>query len=185
MASRKNTVDWSRIELEYLAGEDSVREIADRHEISHTAIQKRAKAAGWVRPVATGNQRQPAAKPRPTTAAPVTDQPAESPVIADRGRRLVARMLDELDAITSHAGELEEAIIAETMGDRTSDRRATMMKAVSLDGRANTLKTLSLALKTINEASAPQGKKAAAQEKATEIGRRFTPLGPPTLKAVK
>jgi hypothetical protein len=32
-----------------------------------------------------------------------------------------------------------------------------MMKAVSLPSRANTMKTLALALKTLNEASAPQG----------------------------
>ena len=44
MATRKSSFNWDRIELEYLAGEDSVREIADRHEISEGAIRKRAKA---------------------------------------------------------------------------------------------------------------------------------------------
>lgn len=94
-------------------------------------------------------------------------------------------MLDELDVVTSRRGELEDIIIDATDGDDDDAKRTAMMRAVSLSGRANTLKTLALALKTINEASAPQGKKAAAQEKANEVGRRFAPIGPPTLKAVK
>ena len=62
MAARKSTADWSRIELEYLAGDDSIREIADRHEISDTAIRKRAKAEKWVREprkVRTANRCEP------------------------------------------------------------------------------------------------------------------------------
>ncbi|RSV41574.1 hypothetical protein CA234_09650 [Sphingomonas sp. ABOLE] len=94
-------------------------------------------------------------------------------------------MLDELDAVTSQRGELEDLIIAATADDDDDSRRDAMLKALSLGNRANTMKTLALALKTLNEAAAPQGKKQAAQEKANEVGRRFQPLGPPTLKAVK
>ncbi|TXI87782.1 MAG: hypothetical protein E6Q40_04570 [Cupriavidus sp.] len=94
-------------------------------------------------------------------------------------------MLDELDVITSRRGELEDMIIDATDGDDDAARREAMMKAVSLPGRAATLKTLALAFKTINEASAPQGKKAAAQERADEVAQRFRPMGPPALKSVK
>lgn len=184
MATRKSTIDWARIELEYLAGEDSIREIADRHEISDTAIRKRAKAEGWKRQVRTANRREPErSPPPPPTSNP--DKPLSPADIADNGRSLVGRMLDELDVVTSRRGELEDIIIEATDGDDDDAKRTAMMRAVSLSGRANTLKTLALALKTINEASAPQGKKAAAQEKANEVGRRFAPIGPPTLKAVK
>ncbi|KPH66894.1 hypothetical protein ADT71_03830 [Novosphingobium sp. ST904] len=96
-------------------------------------------------------------------------------------------MLDELDAVTSRRGELEDMIVSATEDDQDDSRRTAMMKALSLPSRANTMKTLALALKTLNEASAPQGKKAAQQEKAKAIGggSRFAALGPPTLKAVK
>jgi len=188
MAARKTTADWSRIELEYLAGDDSIREIADRHEISDTAIRKRAKAEKWVREprkVRTANRCEPERSPPPP--APIdADEPVEAGKIADGGRRLVWRMLDELDVITSRRGELEDMIIEATGGDDEEDRRATMMRAVSLTNRANTMKTLALALKTLNEASAPQGKKAATQDRANAVGggRRFGAMGPPTLKAV-
>lgn len=41
--------DWEAIESAYRAGVLSVREIATQHEITHTAINKRAKKYGWVR----------------------------------------------------------------------------------------------------------------------------------------
>lgn len=183
MATRKKPGEWQRIEHEYCAGEDSIREIADRHEISDKSIRNRAKAEGWVRKVRTaekrGLNRQP---PAPPPVDP--EKPIEAAEIADGGRGLVSRMLDELDTITSRRGELEDMIEAATRNDEDDDRRIAMERAVSLPSRANTMKTLALALKTLNEASAPQGKKAAAQERANQVGARLRGVGPPTLKAV-
>nr|WP_310036779.1 hypothetical protein [Sphingomonas sp. BE123] len=169
-----------------MAGEDSIREIADRHEISDTAIRKRAKAAGWTRKVRTKARAEPVRSPPPPPAK-VAETPVDPSAIADDGRSLVSRMLDELDVTTSRRGELEDLIISATDGDDDDAKRDAMLRALSLPSRANTLKTLALALKSINEASAPQGKKAAQQEKAKAVGgaSRFAALGPPTLKAVK
>jgi hypothetical protein len=183
MANRITSIDWGRIELEYLAGEASIREIADRYEISDTAIRKRAKAHGWVRAV---RKAQPVRtrEPKPRVPRPATEPVPDAAAIAERGRGLVARMLDELDATTTHQGELEEMIEVETADDRSALRRDGMLAAISLTGRAKTLKELATAFKTINEASAPQGKKAAQQEKADQIANRFRGVGPPSLKAV-
>jgi hypothetical protein len=188
MATRKSPSEWDRIELEYLAGEASIREIADRHEISEKAIRNRAKAKGWVRAspqvrtVRTSDLPTPAQRPERGEPVPVPD----AAVIAERGRGLVARMMDELDTTTTHAGELEEMIEAETIGDRSPKRREAMLGAISLGGRAKTLKELATAFKTINEASAPAGKKVAAQDRANQAagGSRFAGMGPPKLKAV-
>jgi hypothetical protein len=184
MAARKTAAEWERIEREYCGSDDSIREIADRNEISEKAIRNRAKAEGWVRPVRSadkrGLERQPPAPP-PSDPGNALD----SGQIADGGRALVARMLDELDVTTSRRGELEDMIEAATENDDDDDRRTAMERAISLPSRANTMKTLALALKTLNEASAPQGKKAAQQDKANQVANRFRPIGPPTLKAVK
>jgi len=183
MAARKSIDDWQRIEIEYCEGEVSIREIADRYEISDTAIRKRAKAEGWVRKVRTAKKCEPDRSPPPP--APIDpEKPVDVAMIADGGRGLVNRMLDELDIVTSRRGELEDMIIEATDGDDEEARRDSMMRAVSLPSRANTMKTLALALKTLNEASAPQGKKAAQQERANEIANRFRGVGPPKLKAV-
>jgi hypothetical protein len=183
MKTPKTSSDWDRIELEYLAGDVSVREIADRHEISDTAIRKRAKREGWVRAVRTPRTVRTQAPP-PRAAPPEPVPVPEAAVIAERGRGLVARMLDELDATTTHQGELEELIELETADDREGRRREGMLGAISLAGRAKTLKELATAFKTINEAAAPQGKKAAQQEKADQIANRFRGVGPPKLKSV-
>lgn len=186
MATRKTTSEWQRIQIEYCAGEDSIREIADRFEISDTAIRKRAKAEGWEKKVRSANRSEPERSPPPPPPSD-PDRPADAAAIADEGRSLVSRMLNELDVVTSRRGELEDMIIEATEGDNEDSRRKAMMGAISLPGRANTLKTLAVALKTINEASAPQGKKAAAQDRAREVagGSRFRPVGPATLHAVK
>lgn len=180
MGTRKTVDEWARIRDEYLAGEDSIREIADRYELSDTAIRKRAKAEGWERPVRTANRREPERSPPPP---PPIDPavPLDAVTIADGGRGLVVRMLDELDVVTSRRGELEDMIIEATDSDDGDARRDAMMRAIGLGSRATTLKTLATALKVLNETAAPaQGKKAAQQSRAEEIGRRFAPLGPPT-----
>jgi len=183
MAARKTVDEWARIEREYLAGEDSIREIADRHEVSEAAIRKRAKQNGWEREV---RRRE---KVRTLTPLPVRVEPRpyvepaepKTPTaIADHGRQLVGRMYEELDAITSYQGELEEAIELATVDDEDDRRRDAMLKAVSLPARSMIAKNLATALKTINESSAPQGKKAAQQERATAVGRKFGRMGAPT-----
>lgn len=183
MAARKTVDEWARIQREYLAGEDSIREIADRHEISEAAIRKRAKAEGWERPVRI---REPVRTllPVPRLAPPEPRPPAE-PVnaadIAERGRQLVGRMFDELEAITSYEGELEELIEIDTASDENGQRRDALLKAVSLPARSQIAKNLATALKTINEAGGPaKGKKAQAQERAAAAGRKFGAIGAPT-----
>jgi hypothetical protein len=52
----------------------------------------------------------------------------------------VLRMLDELEATTTHAGELKEMIEEITADDRDGRRRDGMLGAISLGGRAKTLK---------------------------------------------
>lgn len=50
--AERTSPDWERIEIEYRAGILSTREIASKHQISHTAINKRAKRDGWTRDLA-------------------------------------------------------------------------------------------------------------------------------------
>lgn len=45
----RSTANWPAIEREYRAGKTSVSKIAQKHGISHTAINKRAAKEGWKR----------------------------------------------------------------------------------------------------------------------------------------
>lgn len=61
------------------------------------------------------------------------------------GQKLTFRLLDELDAATSHVGELEDLINAP---DTDPKRRTAMLKAVSLPGRAAVMRDIATATRT-------------------------------------
>jgi hypothetical protein len=181
MTDEKTTVDWAGIERDYTQTNRSIREIAGWFQISDTAIRKRARAEGWKRPEkATGSHLQ-------TTAnLPAIEAPKEPPKVEEvlgRGRNLIDRLLDELDAETLHKGEMEVII---QMSETDPARLNALRQAVSLPVRAKTLQTLALALKTMGEtvAEAPKGKKAskqAAAEELAEPGNKFAPRRGPRL----
>lgn len=173
MAKENKPIDWAGIERDYCSGKMSVREMASWYGISHTAINKKAKQAGWVRAEQPPHiERDPIQR----IAVP-TSEPGD---LADKARGIAGRMMDELDAVTSLHGELEDMICAEESDPR---RRQALLKALSLGERAMTLKNISTTLKTLNEASAPEGKKAQRQANAEKSasGGRFAAPSPPKL----
>ena len=163
MTDDKKTVDWAGIERDYCSTTRSIREIAAWFSLSEGAIRKRAKAKGWVRSKPKAGTQQDAGAYRPPIDLPKsTDVPKVEEVIG-RGRNLADRLLDELDALTLHNGEMD-LIIQENEQDPA--RQQALRQAVSLPTRAKTLQTLALALKTMGETAAPAGKKQQRQERA-------------------
>ena len=49
MPKENKPIDWAGIERDFRAGVMSVREIAKWYGVSHTGINKKAKAEGWAR----------------------------------------------------------------------------------------------------------------------------------------
>lgn len=47
--NNKRNINWEKIELDYRAGIKTLREIADEHGISHTAIKKKSTKDDWTR----------------------------------------------------------------------------------------------------------------------------------------
>lgn len=52
--ARRNDIDWEKVERLYIAGQLTVRQIADKCGIKPSSITRKAKANGWVRD--TSNQ---------------------------------------------------------------------------------------------------------------------------------
>jgi len=187
-------INWEAIGKAFCADTMSNVKLAKAHCITEGAIRKKAKERGWVRglpypelptslpPVPKALlRREPTPRPapaQPTPAATLPPVPATAlrhepttPATATNTELtgdLIRRMLDELDCVTSHIGELEELIEAETAGDQDGRRRAGMMKAISLPTRSNTLRLLLAAQVEANK-KPEKGKKATQQDDANKV----------------
>lgn len=186
MTDEKKPVDWAEIERDYRAGTMSIRELAAWYGISDTAIRKRAKRDGWTRADAkAGSQRKPDREPDPPkvyVGTVLTPENTTPEAIVGRGRNLVMRMMDELDATTTRNGELEALIVSSTDEADANGQRAALMQAVSLKTRSDVLKALATAAKTLAESSAPQGVKKQRQEAGERVAKsssRFASPPPP------
>ncbi len=185
MSDPKKPIDWSEIERDYRSSSMSVREIARWYGITEAAIRKRAKRDGWERPEKPGGSREQAREPDPPkvyVGTVLTPENTTPEAIVGRGRNLVMRMLDELDASTTRLGELEGLIgAAYDTGDDDKAKQAALA-AVSLKNRSEVLKSLATAAKTLAESGAAQGVKKqrqAAGEQIAKTSSRFaTPSAP-------
>jgi hypothetical protein len=147
---KKKVIDWKGIEKDYRVGKTSNRQIAEWYDVSEGAIRKRAIAENWSRMMRPGPENAGSfQKLSFTPVEPVVKTPEEARQIVSRGKGLIYRMIDELDATTSKVGELEDMIIEETAGDKDGRRRTGMLRAIDLPARANTIKALALAAKTL------------------------------------
>lgn len=163
MASERK--DWEAIEREYRAGQLSVSEIGRQYGVSHTAINKKAKALGWWRDLSARVKQAVAAQlvsdGVSTDASPETEDAVK--VIAarhvqvvrehrhdiSRGNQVSRALFDELASAVDNRDTIEDEIELETKDDRDPKRRNSMLKAVALPSRAATLSSLALSLKTL------------------------------------
>ena len=192
MGDEKKPIDWSEIERDYLAGSMSIREIARWYSVSEGAIRKRAKAKGWVRAGAQQSTQdaQPKAQPEKVYVGTVLTPENTTPeAIVGRGRNLVMRMLDELDATTSRDGELDAMIVEATDTADAGKQREALQQAISLKNRSEVLKALATAAKTFAESGAAQGVKKQRQEageRAARSSSKFaSPPAPGSLRLVQ
>jgi hypothetical protein len=179
MGKTKKPIDWTAIERDYTKTSLPVRELARWYNCDEKAIRLRAKSGGWLRPGQETSAAPPQApQPLDVLVAPIMerlremapDEPAQTPDIVERARRVALRMVDELETITGRQGELMALADEALAGKDNAKQRASLQKALSLSDRAMVLKNLALATKTLAEAHAPAGKKAAAAEDAKSAG---------------
>jgi hypothetical protein len=158
-AKGRKKPDWQAIEREYRAGQLSDREISRQHGVSHTAIQKRAKAEGWVKDLAEAVRQTAAAKlvasevasGNPREAVETAAARVVEVVRSHRKDLLTAR--EEASALLVELRDtrlnLEAIEVAIDESGQTSDRKRRMHQAISLSERAATLRELSNSLHKI------------------------------------
>lgn len=163
--------DWEAIERAYRAGLLSVREIAAAHGVSHTAINKRAKAKSWDRDLKAKIQAKADAL---VSKAEVSKQvsmeteatervvvEANAKVIADiriahrtdigRYRNLANKLLDELEELTDNRQLFEQLgeLLANPDDNGTDKLNDLYHKVIDLPSRTKTMKELGETLKNL------------------------------------
>jgi hypothetical protein len=154
--------DWEGIEREYRAGQLSEAAIARQFGVSRAAIQKRAKKNNWSRDLTEKVRLEVAARLvaeglQPQREAATVEQAATRGVQLVLGHRsglarlrtIAEKLAGQLEADSDDIKEIEAAIEEETAGDKSGERRARMLKAVSLGSRAGIAQQLSQVLKNL------------------------------------
>lgn len=165
--------DWEKIELDYRAGIKSLRQIASEHDISDTAIRKRAKRDDWVRDlsakikakadelVRTEQVRTEVRTEKRISEKQTIDANAQLTASVQlsqrkdiqRSRSIAMRLFDELE----HAVGIENAENLEMLGEllRAEDDKGRdtlndiYHKIISLPGRVKSMRDLAETLKTL------------------------------------
>lgn len=164
-------IDWEAIERAYRAGLLSIREIASQHDITHGAINKKAKKEGWSRDLrAKIRAKADALVSKEAVSTEVSTKQAETEreivesnatAIANvrmahrgdirRSRGLVNKLLDELESVTDNAALFDElGELMESPDDNGLDKLNDLYhKVISLPSRSKTMKDLADTLKTL------------------------------------
>lgn len=165
--------DWEKIELDYRAGIKTLRQIADEHDITHGAINKRAKKEAWDRDLSARIKAKAEAevskravseevsKKRLASEREVVDANAHAIVEVQigqrkdiqRSRKIVMALLAELEQKTG----AENVELLENLGGllRNEDENGQdklndlYHKIISLPQRAKTLRDLGESLRVL------------------------------------
>ncbi len=162
-AAVERVTDWESIERDYRAGVLSIREVAKVHSVSDTAIRKKAKAERWERDltdrvnekVRTELVRAEVRTADPQTEREIVEVAAATVVQVVRGHRgrikqgneLVELLTKQLIDVAGRREEFETAIEIVCAEDKSPERMARLMKAVSLGSHASIAVNLANATK--------------------------------------
>lgn len=144
VGTSSSVADWAAIEDVYCTTKRSARDIGRDHGVSHTAINKRAKAAGWKRPDPVGDTKVTAVFVSTAAADPEpVPEPAPGSALEPRQQRFVDEYLVDLNGTQAYM----RAYGCSEKAARTNAARllanAGIQDAIAA-GRAKTAATLGL-----------------------------------------
>lgn len=117
-------VDWEAVEREYRAGQLSVSEIGRQFGVSHTAINKRAKAESWTRNLAKAV--------RETVKAKLVSDGVSAEVSSANARETIELAAARaVEVVRSHRRALSQL---NAIGDILANRLAQHLDGIAMDG---------------------------------------------------
>lgn len=147
--SHKPSIDWDRIRAEYEVGgpENSIRSIAARHGVSHTAVNKRVRAEMWPEPGDLDAEISKRVSAKVSSVVSTGNHKKRAEAIeaeADRRAAVVAahkREWEEIETLRQEAFEARESVEAafgkakllKIMTEATAIKQSAQRKAWGLD----------------------------------------------------
>ena len=169
MAARK-VVDWEGVERDYSIGILTLREIAAKYDVSHQAIDKKAKKIGWTRDLSkkiaaeaeklvdralvdklVDSKKKSEKEIIEVNAQAVVDIKLSHRKDISKGRKLVAMLFDELESTTIDRESYEKlGELMRSEDDNANDKLNDIYKKViALPSRIDGVKKLSDALRVL------------------------------------
>lgn len=162
----RKSLDWKSIRHDYEVVGLNPASLAEKYDCSAVYIYQRIRAESWRLPLDV------------ETIDPEFDEDdveiSEVPVSVEVGKKIVARLLKELDINTANPGQMKQWFKDATAG-KTDAQRRLAFQAITLPGRMAAMEKASRILKTLVEAQmligdVPRGKKAQLEKAAREMG---------------
>ena len=176
MSVPRSSADWEKVETQYRAGVQTLREIAKEHGITEGAIRKRAKRDGWERDLSAkivakaeslvrrAEVRDEVRNDPSTLAAERGIVEANAQVIADavlhqrrdvqRARGVVQKLFAEMDGQVDGVEDLERLgeLLANADEDGANDRlNALYRKIIAFPSRVDSTRKLAESLRVLVE----------------------------------
>lgn len=96
---RRSDIDWERIERLYVAGQMTIRQIAEECNVTHQSITKKAKAEGWQRNLDDAIKTRTKAKIAQIDIAHIVEQSAQEN--AQQSARTLKRAIEEASDVAA------------------------------------------------------------------------------------
>lgn len=141
---RRSDIDWEAINREYVAGQLTIRQIADRHGVAPSAITRKAKALEWERNLGDAIKERTKAKIAQIDIAHIIEQSAQED--AQKSAQTLKKAIEEASdvaagVIVRHRADIrlqqERAARLEALFDEMIDK--TPSTTVDADSRVEAL----------------------------------------------
>jgi hypothetical protein len=170
-----NSPDWISIGEAVQKTLKPIKQIAREWGVSDTAVHKRMKKQGWVRPEAPEAPSKPVHQPQVKPAASRLETSARTAASASvqdltgRGRGIILDLMAELEFLNSNHQTLVDMVEEYVNGEKDERTRFKLMKVLDHETRSKTANYLATALAKLNDAA--PGKKEQARAAADEAGQ--------------
>lgn len=120
--ARRSDIDWERVKKLYVAGQLTIRQIADECEVTHQSITKKAKREGWQRNLGAVIKERTKAKIAEIDVKRIVEESAQ------KGAQQSAQLLQEA---IEHASDVAAGVIVRHRADiRLQQERASRLEAL-------------------------------------------------------